>query len=64
MPKSGVLSGPNDYLGIAIAVNGKLSKYEYLFLDMEAQKVEAEESVAPTSNQIIKLKGYSPVNPK
>ena len=64
MPKSGVLSGPNDYLGIAIAVNGKLSKYEYLFLDMEAQKVEAEESVAPTNNQIIKLKGYSPVNPK
>ena len=64
MPKSGVLSGPNDYLGIAIAVNGTLSKYEYLFLDMEAQKVETEESVAPTSNQIIKLKGYSPVNPK
>lgn len=64
MPESGLLSGPNDYLGIAIAVNGTLSKYAYLFLDMEAQKVEAAESAAPSSNEIIKLKGYAPVNPR
>ena len=40
MPESGVIAGPNDLFGVAIANNGELAKWGYLFADFEATKVE------------------------
>lgn len=40
MPESGVISGPNDMFGVAIANNGQLADWGYLFADFEATKVE------------------------
>lgn len=47
MTQSGVISGPNDMFGVAIANDGELSSWGYLFEDFVAQKVE-EEAPAPT----------------
>ena len=40
MPESGVIAGPNDMFGVAIANNGQLASWGYLFADFEATKVE------------------------
>ena len=40
MTQSGVISGPNDMFGVAIANNGQLASWGYLFADFEATKVE------------------------
>ena len=55
MAESGVLAMPDDYFGVAIAVNGKLSSWGYLFLDFEAQKYEAEAAVATQSLSVKKF---------
>ena len=40
MPESGVIAGPNDMFGVAIANNGQLASWGYIFADFEATKVE------------------------
>lgn len=47
MTQSGVISGPDGMFGVAIANDGELSSWGYLFEDFVAQKVE-EEVPAPT----------------
>lgn len=44
MPESGVLNSPNDYFGVAVAVDGSLSHWSYLFLDFEAEMSPVEEA--------------------
>jgi hypothetical protein len=52
MPSAGTLAGPDDYFGIAYAVNGKLTGFVALFLDFEAEKA------APASGT-AKVQGLS-----
>lgn len=52
MPSAGTLAGPDDYFGIAYAVNGKLTDFVALFLDFEAEKA------APASGT-AKVQGLS-----
>ena len=47
MAEPGLLAMPDDYFGVAIAVDGKLSQWAYLFLDFSAQK--NEETPAPAA---------------
>lgn len=63
MPEAGVLTSPDDYFGIAIAVNGTLSQWAALYLDFNAELVSVEESV-PTalSNGIVKFSKTLPLN--
>ena len=56
MAESGVLAMPDDYFGVAIAVNGKLSSWGYLFLDFSAQK--NEETPAPAAVQSLSVKKF------
>lgn len=46
MPESGVLGNPDDYFGIAVAYDGQLAAWAYLFLSFDASKVEDTASPA------------------
>ena len=46
MPSAGTLAGPDDYFGIAYAVNGKLTDFVALFLDFEAEKAASASGTA------------------
>lgn len=46
MTEAGVLGMPDDYFGVAIAYDGKLAAWQYLFLDFAAEKVGAEQAAA------------------
>lgn len=56
MAESGLLAMPDDYFGVAIAVNGQLSSWGYLFLDFSAQK--NEETPAPAAVQSLSVKKF------
>jgi hypothetical protein len=56
MPESGLLAMPDDYFGVAVAVNGKLASWAYLFLDFSAQK--NEETPAPAAVQSLSVKKF------
>jgi hypothetical protein len=47
---------PDDYFGVAVAVNGKLASWAYLFLDFSAQK--NEETPAPAAVQSLSVKKF------
>lgn len=55
MTEAGVLAMPDDYFGVAVAYDGKLASWGYLFLDFEAQKYEAEATVATQSLSVKKF---------
>ena len=56
MAEPGLLAMPDDYFGVAIAVNGQLSSWGYLFLDFSAQK--NEETPAPAAVQSLSVKKF------
>ena len=64
MPESGVLNNPNDYIGVAVALNGSLSYFGYLFLDMEAERVPAESTVAVASSEVVRFSKTLPIKAK
>lgn len=63
MTEAGVLTLPDDYFGIAIAVNGQLSQWAQLYLDFYAELLPAEEPApAALSNDIRKFSKTLPLN--
>ena len=63
MTEAGVLSLPDDYFGVAIAVNGELSQWAQLYLDFYAELLPAEEPApAAMSNDIRKFSKTLPLN--
>lgn len=62
MPEAGVFTNPDDYFGVAIAVNGSLTQWAALYLDFQAEKVEATPSVAAQSAEVVKFTKTLPLN--
>ncbi len=56
MTEAGVLAMPDDYFGVAVAYDGKLASWGYLFLDFSAEKTEA--TPAPAAVQSLSVKKF------
>ncbi|MBQ2965862.1 MAG: Ig-like domain-containing protein [Bacteroidales bacterium] len=61
MTQAGVLGEPDDYFGVAVAVNGTLSSWAYLFLEFDAQKSSATTTAASASANFVELQPTLPL---
>lgn len=59
MTEAGKFTAADDYFGVLLAPNGELSNWGYLFLDFEAEKVQATETPAPGAASAVSFADFA-----